>query len=111
MGGYTKLTWKDLTEQGHVIAGSPETVRQRMEELAKSLNTGNIFCLMHVGNMPKEKCMYSTKLFAEKVMPKLRDVFPEYKDDERFWCHPIRQVKPGNLPTEKKAMEAVGAAR
>ena len=33
---------------------------------------------MHVGNMPKDKCMYSTRLFAEKVMPKLRNMFPEW---------------------------------
>jgi alkanesulfonate monooxygenase SsuD/methylene tetrahydromethanopterin reductase-like flavin-dependent oxidoreductase (luciferase family) len=98
--GFNELTWKDLTEGGHVIAGSPETVRQRMEELAKGLHVGNIFCLMHVGDMPAEKCMYSTKLFAEKVMPKLRNVFPEYQDDSRFWCHPIKQVKPGSLPAE-----------
>ena len=39
------LTWKDLTEGGHVIAGSPETVRQRMEELIKTLRVGNVFCL------------------------------------------------------------------
>ncbi len=32
---------------------------------------------MHVGDMPADKCMYSTKLFAEKVMPKLRNMFPE----------------------------------
>ena len=97
-GGYTELTWKDLTEQGHVIAGSPETVRQRLEELIKGLHVGNIFCLMHVGDMPAEKCMYSTKLFAEKVMPKLRNVFPEYASDDRFWCHPISQpAVPGSL--------------
>ena len=57
-----------------------------MEELIKGLHVGNIFCLMHVGNMPEDKCMYSTKLFAEKVMPKLRNMFPEYGDDDRFWC-------------------------
>jgi alkanesulfonate monooxygenase SsuD/methylene tetrahydromethanopterin reductase-like flavin-dependent oxidoreductase (luciferase family) len=110
-GGYANLSWKQLTEEGHVIAGSPETVRQRMEDLCKSLNVGNIFCLMHVGNMPKEKCMYSTKLFAEKVIPKLRNMFPEFKNDERFWCHPIKQVKPGSLPSEAKALESVGAGR
>ncbi len=49
-----------------------------MEDLIKTLRVGNIFCLMHVGNMPKEKCMYSTKLFAEKVLPKLRNMFPDY---------------------------------
>ena len=106
--GYAKLTWKDLTEGGHVIAGSPETVRQKMEELIKSLHVGNIFVLMHVGNMPKEKCMYSTKLFAEKVLPKLRNMFPEFADDNRFWCKPIaKQVSAGRLPSERDAAEAV----
>ncbi len=100
-GGYTQLTWKELTEQGHVIAGSPETVRQRMEDLIKGLNVGNIFCLMHVGNMPADKCMYSTKLFAEKVMPKLRNMFPDYADDNRFWTTPLdKRVSAGRLPKE-----------
>jgi alkanesulfonate monooxygenase SsuD/methylene tetrahydromethanopterin reductase-like flavin-dependent oxidoreductase (luciferase family) len=103
--GWGEITWKELTEGGHVIAGSPETVRQRMEELIKTLRVGNIFCLMHVGDMPKEKCMHSTKLFAEKVMPKLRGLYPEWKDDGRFWCHPIRQVTPGSLPREAVAAE------
>jgi hypothetical protein len=104
------VTWEELTEGGHVIAGSPETVRQRMEDLIKSLHVGNIFCLLHVGNMPKEKCMYSTKLFAEKVMPKLRNMFPDYANDDRFWCHPIdKQATPGSLPTEREAAAAVAA--
>ena len=59
-----------------MIAGSPETVRQRMEDLIKRLHVGNIFCLMQIGDMPKDKCMHSTRLFAEKVMPKLRNIFP-----------------------------------
>jgi alkanesulfonate monooxygenase SsuD/methylene tetrahydromethanopterin reductase-like flavin-dependent oxidoreductase (luciferase family) len=104
-GGYAQLTWKELTEQGHVIAGSPETVRQRMEDLIKGLNVGNIFCLMHVGNMPADKCMYSTKLFAEKVMPKLKAMFPawapEWKDDNRFWTSPLeKRVTAGRLPKQ-----------
>jgi alkanesulfonate monooxygenase SsuD/methylene tetrahydromethanopterin reductase-like flavin-dependent oxidoreductase (luciferase family) len=100
---FSKLTWKDLIEGGHVIAGSPETVRQRMEELIKGLHVGNIFCLMHVGDMPTEKCMYSTKLFAEKVMPKLRNMFPEHASDGRFWCKPLDQrVKAGSLPAEPR---------
>jgi len=74
-------------------------VRQRLEDLAKSLHVGNIFCLMHVGDMPAEKCMYSTKLFADKVLPKLRNIFPEWADDDRFWCHPIeKRVVAGSLP-------------
>jgi alkanesulfonate monooxygenase SsuD/methylene tetrahydromethanopterin reductase-like flavin-dependent oxidoreductase (luciferase family) len=109
-GGYTQLTWKELTEQGHVIAGSPETVRQRMEDLIKGLNVGNIFCLMHVGNMPADKCMYSTKLFAEKVMPKLKAMFPEWApewaDDNRFWTTPLKdRVAAGGLPKQAPTRE------
>nr|MEA2797951.1 hypothetical protein [Phenylobacterium sp.] len=100
-GGYATLTWKDLVEGGHVIAGSPETVRQRMEELIKNLNVGNIFCLMHVGNMPADKCMYSTKLFAEQVMPKLQNMFPDWDDDNRFWTTPLKtRVTAGSLPRQ-----------
>jgi len=88
---YPSLTWKDLVDGGYIIAGSPETVRQRFEELIKGLNVGNIFLLLHVGNMPKDLCMYSTKLFAEKVLPHLRNMWPEYKDDHRFWCSPLAE--------------------
>ena len=104
---FSKLTWKDLIEGGHVIAGSPETVRQRMEELIKSLHVGHIFCLLHMGDMPADKAMYSSKLFAEKVMPKLRGLYPELANDDRFWCKPLeKRVTPGSLP---KAPESAAA--
>jgi alkanesulfonate monooxygenase SsuD/methylene tetrahydromethanopterin reductase-like flavin-dependent oxidoreductase (luciferase family) len=97
--GFAKLTWKDMVEGGHIIAGSPETVRQRMEELIKSLHVGHIFCLLHIGDMPAGKAMYSSKLFAEKVMPKLRGLHPELANDHRFWCKPLpKRATPGSLP-------------
>lgn len=86
---FPTLTWKQLLDDGYVIAGSPETVRQRMEELIKGLRVGHVFCLIHVGNMPDWKTRYSTKLFAEKVMPHLRNMWPEWKDDNRWWCKPM----------------------
>jgi hypothetical protein len=60
-----------------------------MKELIHGLRVGNIFCLIHVGDMTKEKCMRSTRLFAEEVMPKLRNEWPEYASDDRFWIHPV----------------------
>src|SRR5579872_527060 len=86
---FEEVPWGELIESGRVIAGSLETVRQRMEDLIKGLRVGNVYCLMQMGDMPKDKCMYSTRLFAEKVMPKLRNMFPDYIDDGRFWCHPL----------------------
>jgi alkanesulfonate monooxygenase SsuD/methylene tetrahydromethanopterin reductase-like flavin-dependent oxidoreductase (luciferase family) len=85
---YPTLTWKDLTEQGYVIAGSPDTVHDRMVDLIQSLRVGNIFCLFHIGDMPDDKVRYSSKLFAEKVMPRLKQLWPEYGNDGRFWLKP-----------------------
>ncbi|HET6875460.1 MAG TPA: hypothetical protein VFH70_11800, partial [Acidimicrobiales bacterium] len=83
------LTWKDLVEGGYIIAGSPETVHDRMVDMIQGLHVGTIFCLFHNGNMPDWKTRLSTTLFAEKVMPRLRDMWPEWKDDDRWWCHPL----------------------
>ena len=88
---YLNLSWKKLVDEGYIIAGSPATVRERMEDLIKSLRVGNIFCLMHIGNMPDWKTRYSSKLFAEQVMPQLRDMWPEWKDDNRWWCKPMEE--------------------
>jgi alkanesulfonate monooxygenase SsuD/methylene tetrahydromethanopterin reductase-like flavin-dependent oxidoreductase (luciferase family) len=107
---FETLAWKDLIEGGHVIAGSPETVRQRLEDLIKGLRVGNLFVLLHVGDMPKDKCMHSTRLFAEKVMPKLRDCWPSYADDRRFWCQPLASpVAPAPLRSEPRGAEREAA--
>ena len=88
---FPSLSWKELVDGGYVIAGSPATVRDRMKELIKGLHVGHIFCLIHVGNMPDWKTRYSTKLFAERVIPELRNMWPEWKDDNRWWCKPMEE--------------------
>ena len=85
----SQLSWKELLDQRYVICGSPETVRQQCEEMIKDLRFGNLFCLMALGNMPDDKVRHSTRLFGEKVMPKLRHLWPDYADDNRFWCKPL----------------------
>jgi len=89
LGDVSRMSWDQLTHDGYVIAGSPDTVVAQMKELITGLRVGNIFCLIHVGNMPKDKCMRSSKLFAEEVMPRLRDMWPEYANEDRFWIHPL----------------------
>ena len=43
--------------------------------------------LLQFGNMSKDLCRYNTKLFAEQVMPKLKDVHAEWED--RWWPQPM----------------------
>ena len=86
---FSTVTWKDLVEGGQIIAGSPDTVADRMKDLIKTLRVGHVFCLIHTGNMPDWKTRYSSKLFAEKVMPKLRNMWPEWENDNRWWIKPM----------------------
>ena len=74
VGDVSSMSWDQLVNQGYVIAGSPDTVVEKMKEMITGLRVGNIFCLIHVGDMPKDKCMRSTKLFAEEVMPRIRNM-------------------------------------
>ncbi|MDP7549202.1 MAG: hypothetical protein QGF20_18090, partial [Alphaproteobacteria bacterium] len=67
-------------------------------ELITGLKVGNIFCLLHIGNMTNEKTRLSTRLFAEEVMPKLRNMWPGWEDDERFWIHPLEQPIAPTVP-------------
>jgi hypothetical protein len=67
--------------------------------MIKELRLGTVFCLFHMGNMPDEKTRYSTRLFAERVMPQLQKLWPEYDDDDRWWPTPYadrtRPEQPG----------------
>lgn len=91
---YPTLTWKDLVDQGYVIAGSPQTVYDRMVDLTKTLRVGNIFGLFQIGDMPADKVRLSTQLFAEKVMPRLKaEMFPEWRNEDRFWIKPMPETE------------------
>ena len=92
---FTELTWKNLVEGGYVIAGGPDTVRERMEDMIKGLRIGMVFGLFQMGDMPDWKVRINTQLFAEKVMPQLRNMWPEYAGDDRWWIHPMQdRVQP-----------------
>jgi alkanesulfonate monooxygenase SsuD/methylene tetrahydromethanopterin reductase-like flavin-dependent oxidoreductase (luciferase family) len=104
---FQRLTWKDLVDGGFVIAGSPDTVAEQMEVLATSLRVGTVFCLLHMGDMPDWKTRYSTQLFADKVMPRLRNIWSDW-DAERWWCKPLEsraQQGPDSYERARRAPE------
>src|SRR6266487_6211013 len=55
------------------------------------LNVGHLMLLLQFGNMGKDLAKYNTKLFAEKVMPQLTDVFSEWED--RWWPQPMPRAE------------------
>ena len=76
-------TWDEMVEAGWVVIGSPETVRDKLEEIARTLRVGHLMILQHFGNMSPELTTYNTDLFAAKVLPDLQHVWEEYED--RWW--------------------------
>ena len=92
---------------GNVIAGSPATVRERMEDLIKQLHVGHVFGLCQVGNMPGHLVRHSSKLFAEQVMPHLRNLWPDWADDKRWFPQPLADRRAmENQPSLARAVNA-----
>jgi alkanesulfonate monooxygenase SsuD/methylene tetrahydromethanopterin reductase-like flavin-dependent oxidoreductase (luciferase family) len=73
-----------ILDNGYVITGTPDQVADRLRRIAKEMNVGHLMMLLQFGNMSKQLTMHNTKLFAEKVMPQLRDLFDDEWQD-RWW--------------------------
>jgi len=63
----------EYIRRGMFICGSPETVRQTLEYHQKDIGFNVLVAMMQIGSAPAELTQRSMKLFAEKVMPPLRD--------------------------------------
>lgn len=80
---YGRPAFEDIVSKGYVIIGSPDEVAEQLRHIAKELHVGHLLLLMHYGNMSKDVTRYNTTLFAERVMPQLRDLFSEW--DDPWW--------------------------
>jgi alkanesulfonate monooxygenase SsuD/methylene tetrahydromethanopterin reductase-like flavin-dependent oxidoreductase (luciferase family) len=87
---------KGIVDNGYVIIGSPGEIVEQVRELATTLNVGQLMLLMQFGNMSKDLTKYNTQLFAEKVMPKLKDLFSEWEN--RWWPQPMDRQQRAALP-------------
>ena len=67
-------TWDDIEKGVFAIVGSPQTVRQKLEECQKKLGAGVVLTGCQVGATGHELTRKSMELFAREVMPHLRTV-------------------------------------
>tara|TARA_R110002096_G_scaffold198195_1_gene381919 strand:- start:748 stop:2016 length:1269 start_codon:yes stop_codon:yes gene_type:complete len=77
-----------ILDNGYVITGTPDQVAERLRAIAKEMNVGHLMMLLQFGNMSKQLTQYNTRLFAEKVMPQLRDLFDDEWEDH-WWPNPM----------------------
>lgn len=78
-----RSTWKDLVENGNIVAGTPDQVVEQLEQVATDLNVGHLMLLCQIGSMPHDLTMENIRLTATKVVPNLRHVHAEFED--RWW--------------------------
>jgi alkanesulfonate monooxygenase SsuD/methylene tetrahydromethanopterin reductase-like flavin-dependent oxidoreductase (luciferase family) len=88
--------WDDFIEMGIVIGGSPDTVREKLEDAARRSNIGNWVTLLHIGDMPKDLAMNNIELFTDKVQPALQGLFREY--EHHWWPQLIEGFTPAHVP-------------
>ena len=77
-----------ILRNGYVLIGSPDEVADQLRKVAIKFNVGNLMLLLQFGNMSKDLANYNTKLFAEKVMPQLADLF-EDEWEHKWWPKPL----------------------
>jgi hypothetical protein len=61
-----------MNDQAIVIAGSPETVRQRLEEYYDQMQFGTLLGTFEIGGLDHEAFAKSVALFGEKIWPHLQ---------------------------------------
>ena len=72
-------TWDEVEEGVYAVVGSPQTVYEKLEANISKLGTGNLLGLFQLGTLPADLTKRSMELFAQEVMPRLRERFPEGK--------------------------------
>ncbi len=70
---FATQTVDSLTEHGMLLCGSAETVRDRLLHYQREMGFNVLIGLFQFGTLPGEATRNSMKLFAEKVLPGLRE--------------------------------------
>jgi len=78
------LKAKDMIEREFVVIGSPATVRDKLEAMARRLNVGHLMVALQFGSMPHDQAKQNIELFGREVLPHLQKIYDD-KDWENHW--------------------------
>ena len=80
-----KATWKDFMDSKMVIGGGPDPVAEQLEELVRNLHVGHLMVILQIQSMDRELTSYNTRLFGEKVLPKIRGIWDKEGYEDHWW--------------------------
>lgn len=95
-----KMSWKDLLDQGNIVAGTPKQVSEQLEAVAKDLRIGHLMVLNQFGSIPHELAKANIHKTATEVLPNLRHIW-EGEWEDKWWPKPLsnpRMPAPLNMP-------------
>ena len=86
---FSELTWKDLVDGGYVIAGSPETVLDRMKDMITTAAPR----ARVLPDAQRQHAGLEDALLDEAVRREgdaaPANMWPDYDGDDRWWIHPL----------------------
>lgn len=96
LGAWRDMRWDDFVEQGYIIAGSPASVAAQIKNAAETVNVGHLMMLQQVGNLSHERTLRATEIFAQKVLPEVRNQWSEWED--HWYPAPLAQRARASQP-------------
>jgi alkanesulfonate monooxygenase SsuD/methylene tetrahydromethanopterin reductase-like flavin-dependent oxidoreductase (luciferase family) len=95
------LNAKDMIDKEFVVVGSPATVREKLESMAKRLNVGHLMVVLQFGSMPHGLANKNIELFGREVLPHLQNIWEDKKWENHWWPKRLRSrpVKERELAT------------
>jgi alkanesulfonate monooxygenase SsuD/methylene tetrahydromethanopterin reductase-like flavin-dependent oxidoreductase (luciferase family) len=81
----TSMRFRDFVEAGCVIIGSPEQVAEEITQVVEEFRIGHLLAICALGSMPQAMAQNNITMFAEQVLPKIRDLWPESEWPNYWW--------------------------
>ena len=86
-----RFTAKDMIEKEFVVVGSPATVREKLEAMAKRLNVGHLMVALQFGSMPHGQAKKNIELFGREVLPHLQKLWEDQNWENHWWPKRLRK--------------------
>jgi alkanesulfonate monooxygenase SsuD/methylene tetrahydromethanopterin reductase-like flavin-dependent oxidoreductase (luciferase family) len=97
-----QLSARDMIDRGFAVVGSPETVRDRLEQIARRLGIGHMMAINQFGSMPHDLAEKNIRLFGTEVLPHLQTIWDDEGWENRWWPK-------GLLATPRRTAEGAAA--
>jgi alkanesulfonate monooxygenase SsuD/methylene tetrahydromethanopterin reductase-like flavin-dependent oxidoreductase (luciferase family) len=73
LGAQKRLSFEELADNGTVIVGSPQTVRDQIARLRDATGAGKLITMLQFGTLSDELTKRNMEMFASEVMPHLKN--------------------------------------